>query len=1150
MSISLAAPGLLERFVAAARYPPAEPYRNLAPFRFADAPLLVARDGEVEQLVRLVTMYRGVLLYGESGAGKSSVVNAGVLPRLTEDGFWPHRVRVQPVSGQEFALEPIPCSDDQEKDAFLPSAFEGAASDGRLVLGAEAFAAAVRDTTQHGSTLLVFDQFEYLVTLFPRARVFDETQSRILKTIIDLLREETLRVKLLFVFREDYLAALNPLLEAQPELAGQSLRLVAPPLACAQEIIRAPFEKFPNHYPRELSPELAGRIAAQLAEHGERKDLSLSELQIVCSRLWNAPDPEELIRARGVEGLLEDHLDGAIKMFPPNLQQAALAVLVQLITASGTRNVVAFEDLVRRAHDDQPDVAPDLLEAAVERLDTESGLIRRERRHDIELCELTSEFLIPRISVKRDELQRALERKRDRRRLLILAAVALAVAAVAAVVAVLAAKAVHERNSARHQQALATQQGEKAAYLGLASRAQALVPIRPDISALLALAAYLRAPPSISNVLAVSGLTSALEQISMSGSAGILHGHQDTVTGVAFDPTKPNVLASGSGDGTIRLWDTRSHRELGSPLEGPRAGVSGISFAPNGRMLAAAQGDGLLRVWDVARSRPVAVNSLNVGGELIGAAFSPDGRRLAAASLNGVIDVWNVVGGRPVGRATRLDSPLVRNVAFAPDSRTLAAVGSDGSIRLWDSSTGKLAAPLMRVHTPLYGVAFRPGGGELAAGGLSGQAWLWDYASGQAPQPIPGKGATIQNLAFSGDGDRLALARSDDTVWVLDPSGKAVSVLRGHTGVVTSVAFSPSGHLLASGSTDRTVRLWNLLPHRGFGGALAPDAHFVSAVAFSHNGRMLAAGTFKPSGVQLWDTRTGARLPFLPSHSEVRSISFAPGDRVLASVSQGGIAQLWNPISGRRDGSPLLQTRGSPLYNVAFSPNGHLLAVAGKAGLLDVWNVETRKRTPLRVRSDVPVYAVAFSHDGELLASGGDDRKIRLWSMPTGRSVGTLAGDTDAIFTLAFSPSGSTLASGSADDTVRVWNVTTDKEIGEPLTGHHGYVRSVAFSADGRTLASGSSDGTIRFWDVASMSEIGQPLSPSPSSVEGVAFAPQGSTLASGGGDGATRLWSPVTLPPSTSALRTEVCALVGGGLSSAEWSQYAVGLPHPSLCP
>jgi WD40 repeat protein len=1144
VSVSLAEPSLLEEFVEAAKRPPARPYRSLAPFRFADASILVARDREVERLVRLITMYRGVLLYGESGTGKSSVVSAGVLPRMTEEGFWPHRVRVQPVPGQELALDRITCSDG-ETDVFLPSAFEGAASDGRLVLSADAFADAARNATEKGSILLVFDQFEYLVTLFPRGRAFNETQAGILNAIVGLLRDQTLRVKLLFVFREDYLASLNPLLEAQPELAGQSLRLMAPPRDRAEQIIRAPFERFPGHYPHELSHELAQRIADDLAQHGERNDLGLSELQIVCTRLWNAPDAEALLRERKVAGLLEDHLDEALKLLPSNLQDAAVSVLVHMITSSGTRNVVSSQDLVQRAHTDQPHLAPELLEAAIERLDTESGLIRRERRYDVELCELTSEFLIPRIRKRREELRRAHERRRERRRLLILSAIVIAVAAVAAVVAVLAVHARNERNLARDQKAEAT-------YLGLASGAQALVPTRPDVSALLALAAYLRAPRSSSNVLAVSGLMSALEQISVSGSMAILHGDTDTVTSVAFDPGNPDTIVSASGDGTIRLWDTRTHRELGSPLNGPPGGVSGISFAPGGGTLASAQGDGTVRIWDLARSRPVVLDSLEVGGEVIGVAFSPNGSRLAAASLNGVVDVWNVVGGRPVGSPTRLDNPQVRNIAFAPDSRTLAAVANNGSIRLWDTTTGRLVRRPVNVGTPLYSVAFRPGGSELAAGGLSGQAWLWSYAGHQAPRAITGMGPTIQDLTFSGTGDELALARSDDAVWVLHLTGTAPpTVLSGHTGVVTAVAFSPSGRLLASGSTDRTIRLWNLLPHRGYGGALTPQARSDSAVAFSPDGQVLAAATFEPDGVQLWDTRTATPVRFLSSKSEVRSVAFDPQGGALATASQGGVVQLWNPSSGQPEGGPIFDLRGNPVYSVAFSPNGKWIAFAGNHGVLVLRNLQSGKELKLPVGGDVAVYTVAFNPDSTLLASGGDDRMIRLWSTATGQPSGApLVGDTDAIFSLAFSPTGSTLASGSADDTVRLWNVDTDQEIGQPLTGHHDYVRSVAFSPDGQTLASGSTDGTIRFWDVASRTELGQPLSVGPKSVESVAFAPNGGTLASGGGDGATRLWSPVTLPASTSALENEVCGLVGAGLSQAEWNQYAAGLTYQPLCP
>jgi hypothetical protein len=159
VSVSAAVPEQLASFVEAAQDAPRAPYRSLAAFRFADTGILVARDREIERLVRLITMYRGVLLYGQSGAGKSSVVNAGLLPRIIREGFWPHRVRVQPRVDHELVLEPIACSDGQE-NAFLPSAVGAAAPGTRLVLGVDEFLAEVSDAAEAAPILLVFDQFE------------------------------------------------------------------------------------------------------------------------------------------------------------------------------------------------------------------------------------------------------------------------------------------------------------------------------------------------------------------------------------------------------------------------------------------------------------------------------------------------------------------------------------------------------------------------------------------------------------------------------------------------------------------------------------------------------------------------------------------------------------------------------------------------------------------------------------------------------------------------------------------------------------------------------------------------------------------------------------------------------------------------------
>ncbi len=685
---------MFARFVRAARSAPAKPYRSLKAFRFADAGILAARDQEIERLVRLITMYRGVLLYGESGAGKSSVVNAGVLPRLAEDGFWPHRVRVQPRPGSEFALEPIFYS-DEEDDGFLPSAFVSAARDGRLVLGAGDFAAAVSAAAEAAPILLVFDQFEELVTLFPEGSTLTDTQAGILQAIVTLLRSRDVPVKLLFAFREDYLASLDPLLKEQPELAHQSLRLVPPPLQCAPEIIRAPFERFPGVYAAELSPPLAHRIAASLAERSDRSDLNLSELQIVCARLWTAENPEALLQFRGIGGLLEDHLNEAINSFPSNLRAAAISVLSQMVTPRGTRNVISEHDLIDQAAS-KDGLRPDLLREALRHLELESGLIRRERRHDIDLYEITSEFLIPWITRRRDELREAHARRRYLRRMALLGAIALGFVFVAAGVAKLAVTARDGQRTAQREKAAAT-------YVGLTETAQALQPTRPDLSLLLALEAYLHIPKNSSQALARSTLLAAHEEIWRSGVIGILHGHTDAVTSVAFQP-RSSLLASASGDGTIRLWNARTRTQVGQPLRGPYGGVASVAFSADGTVLASGYQSGDVVLWGSSTHRPIAHPSTGGADSAISVAFSPDRRWLAAARLNGTIALWALAGGRPVGRPVLLSAPKVRSIAFSHDSAMLASAGGDQEIRVWRLGSGPVRARRRRrTHRSTWG---------------------------------------------------------------------------------------------------------------------------------------------------------------------------------------------------------------------------------------------------------------------------------------------------------------------------------------------------------------------------------------------------------------------------------------------------------------
>jgi len=934
------------------------PFPGLEAFTEQDSAMFFGRDPEItEVLERLHPVVAGrfnrlVAVVGPSGVGKSSLVQAGVVPRLRQRrGGW---IVVPSMVPGEHPLRGLAVS--------LRAAGSGCAGEGVPVVGCvDEVRIVVR--RPNAPVVVIVDQAEEMFTLAGEAE-----RGEFLGLLAAALEADP-RLWIIMIMRSEFLTAF--LGTAQARLFRDPVAIGALSRAELVEVIEQPARRAglsfdPPDLPQRMAADAGGGDALPLLAY------ALQELYLVAgSRGVLTADAYQ--RIGGVSGVLSRQADKvAAELGSVDPTAPVLSTLLRFVT-------IGDSEPTRRR------VRRGALNGAQQRV-VEAFLAARllssDRDDEDAILEVAHEALFRSWAPLRQGIETCVDQLRWR--------------------ADLERWARDWENSGRQDAYLLRDERLNAAQrwaaldgnvldgLGLVSEfltcsnqadqatmhrlseaiaRQALSALNrdPDYSLLLALTAFEECAPT---ALALRAMTAALVTSQV---RAVLRGHDDRVLCVDWS-SDGRRLATASHDRTARVWDAKAGTEL-VVLRGHDAAVWGVTWSPEGQQLATASHDRTARVWD-AKAGTELVVLRGHDAAVRGVAWSPEGRWLATASNDRTARVWDAESGTELV-VLRGHEAEVWGVAWSPEGRRLATTSYDRTARLWDAESGTELVVLRGHEAAVWGVAWSPEGRWLATTSYDRTARVWDAKAGTELAVLRGHDGEVWGVAWSPEGRRLATTSLDRTARIWDAkAGTELAVLCGHDDWVWGVAWSPEGRRLATASYDCTVRVWDA---EGGGEWVVLRGHDleVRGVAWAPEGRRLAT-TSGDRTARLWDAEAGTELAVLRGHdAEVWGVAWSPNGQRLATASHDRTARIWDAKAGTE--LAVLRGHDDWVRGVAWSPDGRRLATASHDRSIRAWDADSGTEIIVLGAHPKPVNSVSWSPDGTRVASASHDGTSRIW---------------------------------------------------------------------------------------------------------------------------------------------------------------------------